>query len=256
MNQQKPTIALQLYTLRDHVAKDLAGTLNQVAEMGYQGVELAGYGDLGTAEKVKRALESSGLQLVSSHVGSQDLQNDLQRVIDEALILGNKYVTCSGLFGEGRNEDAYKAFAKLANEAGAKLNSAALQLCYHNHDFEFNEKVDGMAALDYLYANTEPTLLQAELDTYWVEKGGVDPAEYIRKYAERVPLLHIKDMAKDESKTFAEVGEGSLDWNAIFAAAEEVGGTVSYIVEQDVCPGEPLDSVRKSIENLKAMGKL
>ena len=256
MNETKPTVTLQLYTLRDHVAKDLAGTLGKVAEMGYQGVELAGYGDLGNAEKVKRALETSGLQLVSNHVGSQDLQNDLQRVIDEALILGNKYVTCSGLFSGERSEDGYREFAKLANQAGARLNSSALQLCYHNHDFELNEKVDGMAALDYLYSNTEPTLLQAELDTYWVEKGGENPADYIRKYAGRVPLLHIKDMAKDEAKTFAEVGEGSLDWNAIFAAAEEVGGTVSYIVEQDTCPGEPLDSARKSLENLKAMGKL
>lgn len=252
---QKPTVALQLYTLRDHVAKDLNGTLGKVAEMGYEGVELAGYGDLGDAEKVKRALDVSGLRLVASHVSSQDLRDDLQRVIDEALILGNKYVVCSGLFAGDRSEDGYREFAKLCNEAGARLNSSAIQLCYHNHDFEFNEKVDGGYALDYLYENTEPALLQAELDTFWVQKGGEDPASYIRKYSGRVPLLHIKDMTKDDAKTFAEVGEGSLDWPAIFAAAEE-GGTTAYIVEQDICPGEPLDSVRKSLENLKAMGKL
>jgi sugar phosphate isomerase/epimerase len=116
-------------------------------------------------------------------------------------------------------------------------------------------EVDGEYGLDILYANSDPRWVQAELDTYWIQHGGENPTAYIKKYEGRAPLIHIKDMANDAGRSFAEVGAGILDWPSIFHAAE-AGGAVAYIVEQDTCPGDPLDSIRISIENLKQWGKL
>ena len=251
--ETRPTIALQLYTLRDLTKTDMAGTLKQVAEMGYEGVEPAGYGDL-PIEELQRVLSDLNLKVVGNHVGFEALQNNFTQVVDDNLLLGNKYVVCPSLPGEQRTKDGYVAFAKTLEEVGAKCNSAGLMLCYHNHDFEF-ERFDGQYGLDLLYENSESHLLQAEIDTYWVQNGGVDPAAYIRKYANRAPLIHVKDMANDEKKSFAEVGTGSLDWPSIFEAAE-AGGAQAYIVEQDFCPGNPIDSIRISLDNMKKMGKL
>jgi sugar phosphate isomerase/epimerase len=128
-----------------------------------------------------------------------------------------------------------------------------MQLCYHNHDFEFRQ-FDGRYGLDILLGATDPELVKAEVDTYWVQKTGVDPAAYLRQYAGRCPLVHLKDMTADESRTFAEIGEGSMDWSAIFTAAE-AGGAAWYIVEQDTCRRAPLESVAISLRNLQSMGK-
>ncbi|HEX8551308.1 MAG TPA: sugar phosphate isomerase/epimerase [Abditibacteriaceae bacterium] len=247
----RPPIAVQLYTLRDLTSKDMAGTLARVAELGYEGIEFAGYGNL-EIEAAQRAAKEAGLKVVGNHVGFDALRNNFNKVIDDSLLLDNKYLVCPSLPGEQRTKEGYAAFGKELEEMGARANSAGMTLCYHNHDFEF-EQFDGEYGLDLLYANSQPQLVQAEIDTFWVKKGGADPATYIRQYSGRVPLLHIKDMGADGG--FAEVGNGSLDWPSIFAAAEEAGVT-AYIVEQDTCPGDPMDSIRQSIENLKNMGKL
>lgn len=247
----RPPIAVQLYTLRDLTSQDMAGTLAKVAELGYEGIEFAGYGNL-QVEEAQRAAKEAGLKVVGNHTGFDALRNEFNKVIDDNLLLDNKYIVCPSLPNEQRTLEGYADFGKELNELGARVNSAGMVLCYHNHDFEF-EKFDGQYGLDLLYANSEPNLVQAEIDTYWVKKGGADPAAYVRQYSGRVPLLHIKDLGADGK--FAEVGNGSLDWPSIFAAAEEAGVT-AYIVEQDVCPGDPIDSIRQSIENLKKMGKL
>lgn len=250
---QRPVVALQLYTLRDLLQTDMAGALKEVSAMGYEGVEIAGYGDLGF-DAALNALRANNLKIVGNHAGLDALQNDLQSVIDENLLLDNKYVACSYLEPKWHTKEGFIEVAGILNEAGVRLNSAGIQLCYHNHDFEF-ARFDGQYGLDLIYENSDPKFLQAELDTYWVQKGGADPAAYIEKYSGRVPLLHIKDMKDDESKAFAEIGTGVLKWPEIFAAAE-AAGVIAYIVEQDTCPGDPMDSVRISIENLKKMGKL
>ena len=247
----RPPIAIQLYTLRDSTSTDMAGVLAKVAELGYEGVEFAGYGNL-QVEEAHRVLKDNNLKVVGNHTGFDALRGDFNKVIDDNLLLDNNYIVCPSLPGEQRSKQGYADFGKEMNDLGARVNSAGMTLCYHNHDFEF-ERFDGEYGLDILYSNSQPQLVQAEIDTYWVQKGGVNPADYIRQYSGRVPLLHIKDMLQDGS--FGEVGNGSLDWTSIFAAAEEAGVT-AYIVEQDTCPGDPFDSIRQSIENLKSMGKL
>ena len=107
--------------------------------------------------------------------------------------------------------------------------------------------------MDILYEESAPDTLQAQLDVYWVQHGGVDPVSYIRTWASRCKVLHLKDMLDNEERSFAEVGEGILDWPAIFAAAAEVGVALG-IVEQDTCSGPSLDSARISFENLRKWG--
>jgi sugar phosphate isomerase/epimerase len=251
MSEIRPTIAVQMYTLRDPAGADMAGTLKQVAEMGYEGVELAGYGNL-QVDTLQRALQDNNLKVVASHIGIDQLKNSYDKVVEDNLLLNNKYIVVPFIGEEYRSREGYTKLAEELNEFGARLNSAGFTLCYHNHDFEF-ERYDNEYGLDILYANSNPDLVKIELDSFWVKKGGVDPASYIQKYAGRVPLVHVKDM--NDEGTFAEVGQGNIDWQPVFAAAE-AGGVEAYVVEQDVCPGDPLESVRISIENLKKMGKL
>lgn len=250
-----PTIALQLYTVRDLTKDDMAGTLRAVAQMGYQGIELAGYGDL-TVPAIADLTRELGLKVVGSHLGFTAIQDNLDGIVSDNRTLGNTHIVCPSIPGEMRGSaEGYANFARELDALGATLREAGLQLCYHNHAFELEDQFDGQYGLDILYANSDPTQVQAEIDTYWIKRGGGDPAPYIKQYAGRAPLIHIKDMAQDEAKSFAEVGTGILDWPAIFEASES-GGAVAYIVEQDICPGNPLDSARLSLENLKKMGKL
>jgi sugar phosphate isomerase/epimerase len=143
--------------------------------------------------------------------------------------------------------------AEQLNQIGKEVQQADMHFCYHNHAFEF-ERFEGKAALDWLYELTDPDWVKAELDTYWIQYGGQDPAAYIRKYSRRTVLLHIKDMEPGEERFFAEIGEGILDWPAIFAAGDE-SATAWYIVEQDRWRGSSAASARISFENLKAMAK-
>jgi sugar phosphate isomerase/epimerase len=250
----KIPVALQMYTLRDVAANDFAGTFKKVADLGYAGVELAGTGGLSAAE-LKKLLDGLGLQIAGNHVGLQLLESDLNAALDYNAEIGNKNVVCPYLPEERRKSaDDYKTLAALLNKVGATCKERGMQLCYHNHAFEF-DKFEGQAGLDILFENTDPDLVKAELDTYWVKYGGEDPAAYIRKYSGRVPLVHLKDMTNDEKRTFAEVGEGTMDFNAIFEASEEAG-VEWYIVEQDSCQRPSLESVEISLRNLKSMGKL
>jgi sugar phosphate isomerase/epimerase len=242
-----------MYTLRNEAAQDFAGTLRQVAEIGYAGVECAGTCGLSAAEP-RRHLDELGLRPAGSHSALDAMEKDLNAVLDFNQVIGNEFVVCPWLPAERRKSaDDYRALGDLLNRVGAACRERALQLCYHNHDFEF-QRFDGEYGLDILYGATDPQLVKAELDTYWIKKAGADPVAYIRKYASRCPLIHLKDMAADEKGSFAEVGEGIQDWPAIFAASE-ASGARWYIVEQDTCPRPPLESVAISLRNLRAMGK-
>lgn len=249
---KKKRIGLQLYTLRDETARDFRGTLARVAEMGYHGVELAGDGGLGAAEMLA-ALDAAGLKAFGSHVGLDRLESDLPSVIAYHLEIGCKYLVCPFLPEERRRDkSAYERIGETLTEIGRACAEAGLRFCYHNHDFEFR-RFGGATGLELLYGASDPGLVQAELDLYWVSFAGLDPAAYLRQLKGRCPLVHLKDMAPD--RAFAEVGQGTLDWPGIFAAAGEAGVDY-YLVEQDACRRPPLESVRISMENLRGMGAL
>ena len=249
--QPKQPIGIQLYTLRDLMKDDFRGTIEKVAAMGYPAVEFAGYGGM-TAQEVHTMLDDLGLACAGTHEGFGGLQADLEGKIEFNKAIGNEFIVCPSMPGEYREAgvDGTKTFAGQLNSMGEKIKAADMQFCYHNHAFEF-EKADGQVLYDVLMQETDPDLVKAEVDVYWVVRGGVDPVQHIKKYNGRVPLLHMKDMdPSDES--FAPVGTGSIDLKAI-AEAGKASGTVWYIVEQDRTKRPPLEAVEISLNNLKGI---
>ena len=248
-------ITLQMYTVREDAARDFAQTIETVAQIGYAGVELAGYGSAKSAAEARRILDDNGLIAVGAHVALDTLEGNLPQAIEDAQALGNEYITCPFLNADRRGSIAgYSQLGMILNEIGAKIKDAGLQLCYHNHDFEFETFGGETTGFDALYAASDPDLVQIELDVFWVKRAGLNPVDIMHKYRGRVPFLHIKDMTAGDKPTFAEVGEGITDFAPIFAAAPDAG-TLFYVVEQDQCVNHaPLESVRISFENLKKMG--
>jgi len=238
-------IALQLYTVRDECAKDFVGTLKKVAEIGYDGVELAGTYWLSAAE-LRKTLADSDLKCVGNHMPKE---RDLRKLIDLNSELGCSYVSAPCLPEDDlpSDEAGCIAMARYANKIGAELKKNGIHLCYHNHSQEF-EKIEDKYILDWLYENTDPEVVMTEIDVMWVQYAGIDPASYIRKYPGRCPLVHIKDM--DANRSFTEVGDGILDFDSIFSACDEVG-TKWYIVEQDICKQSTMASAYTSLEYLR-----
>ena len=246
--------ALQLYTLRDLTAKDFAGTMKQVAGLGYKYVETAGYGNLGNAKAAKKALDDAGLKACSGHFAIDVLEKNVEQVIADAQTLEIDTVVCPFLPEDRRKGAAgYEATAKVLDAAGLQLHQHGIILAYHNHAFEF-EKFGGKYGLDILYENTQPHLVVAEVDVYWVKVGGVEPAEYVNKLGQRVRLLHLKDLGPGDEKRFAPVGTGLIDFKPILAAAEK--HHIRWgIVEQDrTYETPPLDAIKTSLDNLKKLG--
>lgn len=247
-------ISVQLYTVRDLLAKDFAGTVKQIAQIGYKAVEMAGYGNLKSAAEAKKALDDAGLKVSGAHASIDLLEKDLEKVLDENQTLGNTNLVCPFL-PENRRKDAagWKQVAQSLNRIGRAVHERGMTFAYHNHSFEF-QQFDGKKGYDILWENTEPHLVKAEVDVYWVKHGGEDPVERINKLGDRVLLLHLKDMAAGADKKFAEVGTGILDFKAILAAAEKAGAQWGA-VEQDNCyDTPPLEAIKTSLENLKKLG--
>ena len=250
----KIPVALQVYTVRDQIEKDLVGTYKKIAEIGYTAVEIGAQGGPPPAE-MKALFDDCGFECAGVHFSIEALEADANAAADFALGAGTRFVTCSYMPEERRQDAAgWKACAEKLTEIGAALHKQGVTFSYHNHSFEF-QKFDGEYGLDILYGNSCPACLKAQIDTYWVQHGGESPAAYIKKYSGRVPLVHIKDMTAGENPTFTEIGNGILDWPAILAAAE-AAGTEWLIVEQDVCAGPSLESAKISYENLVAMGAI
>jgi sugar phosphate isomerase/epimerase len=220
---------LQLYTLRDLMAQSVADTLKLVAGVGYTQVEFAGYYDK-SATELKKIMDSEGLSSPSCHVPLDVMQKDLDKVIEQALVVGHKYLVLPYLMDTDRKTiDQYKALAAFLNKAGEKIQAAGMQLAYHNHDFEFI-KLSNQVPYDILLNETDAKLLQMELDLYWVVKAGHSPLELFARQPGRFPLWHVKDM--DKAGAFADVGKGVIDFQPIFAKAKAAGLRHAF-VERD-----------------------
>ncbi|MCV4233936.1 sugar phosphate isomerase/epimerase [Virgibacillus sp. LDC1] len=249
---RRMNIGLQMYTLRDETAQDFRGTLRKVAELGYEGVEFAGYGDI-PAEEMKTLLQELGLKAIGSHVGLHLLRADLQKEIDYLKTIGAKYMMCPYVAEEDRKDaEDWKNLFSFLEEVGAEARKQGLIFGYHNHAFEFEAEVDGQFVFDAMYSATTPEAVQVEMDVCWVQFAGQDPLAYIPKYAGRLPLLHLKDFSKDAEgnmKTL-ELSQGSVNLPGVIQAASDAG-TEWLIVEQDVCQNPPLVSVENSMNWLK-----
>src|SRR5438309_3562972 len=239
-------VALELYTVRDETARDVAGRLRRVAQIGYRGVEFAGYGNL-TAREMSALLAETGLLPVSTHLGLDALQDSqLEASMRYCLDIGCAFIVLPWLANEWRTREGIQALAPRLNAIGQRCREHGITFAYHNHDFEFT-RVDGIYLLDYLIQATDPSLVKIELDVYWAAYAGVDPVLYPETNADRVARIHINDMAADRSMT--EVGKGILDSRRICAFARARGLWV--IVENDHPQIPSLESARISLEYFK-----
>jgi sugar phosphate isomerase/epimerase len=265
LSKKKSLIGLQLYTVRDTMEKDPADTLAKVAAIGYNSVEGATY--TGTQKfyglspaEFSRLLKSHGLIMRSSHyrLGEQKENGEIvkgtilhewEKAVDDAAEVGVRYMVCAYLADEERgNLDHYKYVADQLNIAGERCKKAGIQMCYHNHDFEFVKQEDKYPYEILLSTNED--LVKMEIDLYWVTKAGLDPVDLINRNPGRFPLWHVKDMDNTPEHTFTEVGNGTIDFKKIFANSAKAGLKYFY-VEQDKCPGSPYDSIAKSISYIK-----
>ncbi len=252
----QPCLAAQLYTIRDYTqtASDLATSLAKVRQIGYTAVQISAIGPISNHE-VKSMIDDLGLAICNTHIAHDRLSNDLDSVIEQHQLWNCRHVAIGSMPGPYRTqgEAGFLRFAHEANTIGQRLHTAGLTFSYHNHSFEFVH-FSKRTGLDLIFTETDPRYLKAEIDTYWVQHGGGDPAEWIRKMSGRMPVIHLKDMVIiDGQPAMAEVGEGNLNWPAILGACKQAG-VEWYAVEQDICRRDPFESLRISYENLHAMG--
>jgi sugar phosphate isomerase/epimerase len=242
-------VALELYTVRDETARDFAGTLRRVAALGYPAVEFAGYGDLDAGE-MRALLDETGLRAAATHVGLAALDADVDREIAYCLAIGCSHLVLPWLPPEQRSPESFAALAPRLNEFGRRCHASDIRFGYHNHDFEFVVQ-DGATLLERLLDSTAPDLVGLELDVYWAAYAGSDPIALLKNYAGRVPVVHLKDMSAD--RRFTEVGDGTLDIQAICTAAVN-NGAEWLVVEHDAPTLPSLDSAKRSLENLRRLG--
>ena len=246
-------IGLQLYTVRDHLQKDLEGTLERVAEIGYREVELGRSDYYGKKPaELRRILTEHGLKAVSTHLEETLLKSNLEKHIAEAKECGVTYIGLSSLGEESRKSlEAVKRDGEWFNQIGKSISEAGCRFFYHGHNFDY-ANVDGAVIYDELIRRTDPKLVNFELDCFWCVRAGKDPVDYFHRFPGRFPQLHIKDLKPGYPPTtgegpaaFTEVGQGIIDWKKIFKAARE-GGVKHFYVEQDECDRDSLESAKIS----------
>lgn len=247
-------IAAQLYTLRTFLktTEDIKESLKKVRNIGYEAVQVSGVGPIEPAH-LKRIADKLGINICVTHIPFDRIKNDTENVIREHQMWGCKYVGLGSMPLEYRTcREGYLAFAKEFSQIGKKYLDSGMQLVYHNHRFEF-QKFNGMTGLDILLEESDPEAFGFEIDTYWVQAGGANPIDWIRKVGGRMKVVHLKDMAiVDDRQVFAEIGEGNLDWMAIIKACKETG-VIWYAIEQDECLRDLFESLEISFKYMKKL---
>lgn len=238
-------IAIQLWSVQDACQEDFFGTLRHLAEMGYDGVEFAGYYDKSAAD-LKAKLAELGLGIAGSHIPYERLRDELDAVIAFEKELGNDYLVCP--YADFETEAEWIEFAKSLRVISEQIRDAGLHFVYHNHAHEF-EKLGNDYILDILLAGVHG--LEVELDTYWVHHAGVDVVPYMERWADRMPLIHLKDMKRAPIES-TEIGNGVLAVRR-FAELAEQNGVKWFVIEQEAFEKAPLVSVEIGLKNLRKM---
>ncbi|WP_281974595.1 sugar phosphate isomerase/epimerase family protein [Halobacillus litoralis] len=244
-------IGLQLYSLKEMAEKDFLGTLEKVGKVGFDGVEFAGY--FGTPSKdLKEALDHYGLKAAGSHIGIEDLEKNLNKVIEYSLEIENPSVICPGLPEDYRNSaEAYKRTAEFFNRVGERCKQNGVLFGYHNHDFEF-QTFEGKTGLQHLIDETEDDHVFFELDTYWAEVCGIPSVELIHQLKDRCKWLHLKDMNNWNEKRNVEVGNGVLDWEEIVSKGKSQS-VDWYTIEQEAFDIDQMESIEISLRYLRGI---
>jgi sugar phosphate isomerase/epimerase len=248
----KIPIGLQLYSVREDCARDLPGTIKAVAEMGYVGVEFAGYYERSAAQ-LRKMLDDNGLKCCGTHIGIETLLGDqLKRTVEFNQTIGNRFLIVPGLPEEYRNSrEAWRKTAHVFSDIAEKLKPLGMRTGYHNHTIEF-QPLDGETPWDTFFGNARPDVVM-QFDTGNAMHGGADPVPYLERYPGRATTVHLKEYSKAGKP--ALIGEGDVPWRRVFELCEKSGGTEWYIVEQEVYAMPPLECVKLCLENLRKMGK-
>jgi sugar phosphate isomerase/epimerase len=244
-------IGVQLYTLRTLMAKNVEDTLRQVAAIGFQEVEFAGYFNRNPTA-LRATLDSVGLTSPAAHIQLSDLEpQQWVRTLEAAKTIGHQYVLVA-YFDQAlrRTVDDWKRMADRFNKAGESAKKVGLQFAYHNHDFEF-VPIAGQVPFDVLLEATDPSLVKIELDLYWITKAGSDWQKYFTRWPGRFPMVHVKDSAGPPQHEMRDVGAGSIPFATIFAQRQKAG-IEHFFVEHDE-PRDPLTSVRASYDHLRRL---
>ena len=244
------SVGLQLYTVRTILEKDPVGGIQQVAAAGYHLVETAGlYGK--TAAEIRALFDANGIRTPSGHYGIDELEKSPDTVFATAHTLGQEFVTLNWLAPNLRTQEFYAGFPARLNKIGAAAKAAGLKFAYHNHDFEFETFGGSTAVLDRLLAGTDPSLVNFEMDAYWVYKAGSDPRAYVEKYPGRFAMIHIKDSTPAPAKAMADVGKGVIDFGSLLASARTRGLRYAFVERDDT--QDPIATIRTSHEFLTTL---
>jgi len=245
-------IALQLYSVRGDCKDDFPGVIKAVGEMGYEGVEFAGYYGY-SAQEIRKMLDDNGLRAAGTHTPLDTLLGDeLKRTIEFNQELGNEYLIVPWMPEERRaSRNAWLEMARLFNDLAEQVKPYGMQVGYHNHTFEFVE-MDGELPWDTFFGNTRTEVIM-QFDTGNAMHGGANAIPFLEAYPGRAVTVHLKEYSA--SNPNALIGEGDIPWQEIFRLCETTGGTKWYIVEQESYPLAPLECARQCLVNLKAMGK-
>jgi sugar phosphate isomerase/epimerase len=269
-------IGVQLYTVRDQMEKDFAGTLERVARIGFRKVEFAGYFDH-QPQEVRALLDRLGLRAPSAHLGLDELRRDLPGQLRTARIVGNEYITVpvlmEALTGQTLDLDFWRRTAEEFNRLARAAREQGIGFAYHNHWFEFDRLPDGRTGWDVLLAETDPAMVGFELDLLWATFAGQDPVQLFQRSPGRYPMWHVKDMREMQEARrlaaasanlgqfmqatmprLAAVGSGEIDFRRIFAHAREAG-LRHFFVENDAAAesGSSLANIETSFHNLERL---
>lgn len=265
-NPFRKNIGIQLYTLRDQLKADVAGTIKAVAEAGYRQVEPYGFPDANALAMIREA-RANGMAAHSTHFAWESVTDPAKKdappfagILDQAKESGLSHLVVPYVHAHNRKTaDDYKRLAERCNVAAAAARKAGIQLSYHNHNFEFQPLDGGKSGFDVFVGMFSPEMM-FEIDVFWVKAGGVDPAGLIRKLKGRVSQLHLKDLKKGTevpnfgelpNDAFKELGNGMIPMEPIIGAAG-VAGVAHCHVEQDQSP-DPLASIRQSVKYLRSL---
>jgi sugar phosphate isomerase/epimerase len=257
-------VGLQLYTIRDEMSKDVAGTLKKLSDMGYKYLELANYADgkfygFMPAE-FRKIVNDLGMDIVSSHTSVEAAgitMESAKKMADDHALLGVKYCVQPWVEEVNRNIESYKKMIADWNQVGAVMKEVGIQFGYHNHNFEF-ANIDGVVPYyDIFMPEMDTTLITMELDMYWATKAGQDPVEMFNKYPGRFQLFHFKDMAQQSAPFYdvikddiTSVGAGLIDFKRIYAARETAGMKYLFVEDDNQGNGKPFEALEISISNI------
>lgn len=243
-------IGVQLYTVRDQMKVSVEKTLADVAAIGYQEVEFAGYFNR-PPRAIKQLLDRNGLKSPSGHIGIDLLRGPWNRTLDESAEIGHKYLVVAWLDNKDRaSVDTLKKVAETFNRAAEDAKRYKIKLAYHNHDFEFTQ-VEGRRMYDILLEETDPKLVQMEMDLYWIIKGGGSPEQYFSRWPGRFPMVHVKDGGPPPEYAMTEVGKGVIKWAELFARQKQAG-IKHFFVEHDN-PKDSMQSIATSYRYLRQL---